>query len=66
MILWISHGGRVACKAHGGSYLAAAMLARPRARRHVTPLDVWWRITAADRATWREAGLGKLACEDCP
>lgn len=66
MTLWINNNGRTACPRHGGGYLTAAVAARPRARRHETPLDTWRKITATDRALWREAGCGAIRCEDCP
>lgn len=44
MTLWVSNGGVISCANHGGAYLQAAVEARPKARRHTTPLDVWDRI----------------------
>jgi hypothetical protein len=50
--LYQSNGGVVTCAAHGGAYLESALMADPDARRIVTPLDVWERLTVAEVAEW--------------
>lgn len=54
MKLWVDNGGAVYCEVHGGNYLAAAVAAYPRRRRHSTPLAVWERF---DEPGWE--------CESC-
>lgn len=44
MTLWASNSGVISCTTHGGGYLQASVKARPNARRHITPLDVWERL----------------------
>ena len=59
---WIDEqSGRTTCTEHGGMYLNAAVSASPRKRHHVTPLDVWHRISADDLAWLESEGLP--ACE---
>lgn len=63
--LWQDDNGRLACGPHGGSYLAAAIAKRPRARSHSTPRGRWYAITAADVAAWPADELGPMTCETC-
>lgn len=63
--LWMSNGGEITCKQHGGSYLTAAIAAHPSGQRHTTPLDVWTQVTAADNAEWAALGMGAMVCESC-
>jgi hypothetical protein len=62
--LWTSLNGEVVCPSHGGSYLASAIKASPRKRRHDTPITSWERLTAADVAYL--ASIGLTGCDYCP
>jgi hypothetical protein len=61
--LWLSLNGEVACVRHGGSYLASAVAASPRKRRHDTPITSWQRLSAADLDYLREQGID--GCDTC-
>lgn len=55
MTLWVSNGGVITCANHGGAYLQAAVEARPKARRHTTPLDVWDLMLTPEGGDLRDA-----------
>jgi hypothetical protein len=63
--LWVSNGGVISCTKHGGGYLQASVEARPNARRHTTPLDVWDLIPADEiPLVAKELGVEpELLCE---
>jgi hypothetical protein len=67
--IWTDDNGRMTCVKHAGSYLSSAIAARPKARRHRTPLGTWERLSEADWfATveeFRAAELPDPACESC-
>lgn len=60
--LWLcEQTGRVTCSNDTctGSYLRSAVKHQPTARRHITPLNIWTRVTATEaRETW-------MRCENC-
>lgn len=62
--LWVSNSGRVACDAHGGMYLEAAIERFPRRRSHVTPLDAWEGYTAREVLRYLDGDFDVLSCED--
>jgi hypothetical protein len=64
--LWANeHDGRISCEEHGGRYLQAAIVAKPTARTHRTPLGDWEKMTDADLREW-EAEIGQpMTCEMC-
>jgi hypothetical protein len=65
VLLWASNGGHIACDEHLGMYGQSERRAHPRARRLITPLDVWERLTDADNDEWiREFGE-PMRCESC-
>jgi hypothetical protein len=64
--LFVSNRGRFACPKHGGAYFTAHLMAHPRARFFITPLDAWTRIRAADRELWLAETGTPMRCEDCP
>ena len=55
--LWVSDNGDVLCTEHAGHYLSSAIKARPKARKHRTPLDEW--------NLYYEELLGGLPCSSC-
>lgn len=67
--LWTSNGGEIVCERHGGSYLASAIAARPKARKHSTPLGVWVKVSDAEWLAmvedFRAACLPAPDCEYC-
>lgn len=60
---WASNTGRVSCEEHGGNYLKSAVSRMPKARRIVTPLDAWERLTAREIDEIRE--WNPQVCEGC-
>lgn len=60
--IYMTGGGRVTCADHGGTYLAYAIKADPKAREYNTPLDHIDVIVAADPEAGDFKGFG---CEDC-
>lgn len=66
--LWASDNGRVCCPNHLGYSASAERSANPRARRLVTSLGSWSRLSSADVAEWSAflAGEGvAVLCEGC-
>lgn len=59
--VWIDQGGKTACTAHGGHYLLSAVVERPRAKEHFTPLAHWM---ACDHLAF-EGELADAPCEAC-
>lgn len=63
--------GTIYCVDHAGSYLTHAIQSNPTARRHITPLGDWSRMTDAEVAEFREfladeAGIiTDSICEQC-
>jgi hypothetical protein len=57
-MLYISNGGRVVCKEHGGGYLRSYLNNKPDAKRIETPLDTWLRIPSSVDTT-------NVTCEEC-
>ena len=66
--LWVSNSGRVACDQHLGAEGTAALRANPQARRLVTALDYWARLTDADvnDPEWLAEFGQPMSCETCP
>lgn len=56
-------GGLIACINHVGMYGKRAIEANPTAGQWTTPLNVWARVTDADREAWHE---DTMRCESCP
>lgn len=56
--LWMSLGGEVRCEKHAGYSLESAIAANPKARKHVTDLTIWTRLTAAETRQFRAMDLG--------
>lgn len=63
--IWINEDGMTTCMAHAGHYLRTAVAARPRSKRHFTPLDDWCAVTAADQAILKQEGEDPVTCETC-
>lgn len=64
--LWLNeNNGSISCEQHGGSYLRWEIDARPKARKHVTSLGTWLRVTADDRSWWLAEFGRAMACETC-
>lgn len=56
--VWINQGGRIVCRAHGGSYLESAINAG-EGPHVLTPLDDWlWHSP-------KTVALYYFTCEDC-
>jgi hypothetical protein len=63
--LWASNTGHVVCRDHGGGYFETHLRVHPRARKFVTPLAVWQKMTSAEVEEWLEL-FGEPGCESCP
>lgn len=55
--LWVSDNGNVLCDNHAGTYLRTAIQAKPKAKTHRTPLDIW--------TSYSLNRIGGLPCEVC-
>jgi len=62
--MFIHDNGEIACPEHFGSYAAAELDHKPRARLLHTPLGTWERLSAADIDRLAEMGVA-AACETC-
>lgn len=62
---WFNDNGSICCEEHAGSYLTAAIEARPRAKSHRTPLGTWELMPADEVAEFLQYTEGKPVCETC-
>lgn len=62
-VYFAATGGELTCSHHAGAYLRADLEARPKARKIVTPLTTWERLTSVEVALlFAEIGY---CCETC-
>jgi hypothetical protein len=66
---WQHENGRVSCQDHGGYYLSSWIEAKPYERSHMTPLGMFYKMTAAEvvdfEAFMVEMGKRPECCETC-
>jgi hypothetical protein len=60
---WSDDNGRITCSDHAGNYLQSAITAKPKAKKHRTPMGTWEYMNSLEVAVFTaECGI---PCETC-
>jgi hypothetical protein len=60
---WSDDNGRITCSAHAGNYLTSAIQAKPKTKKHRTPIGTWEKLDSLEVAMFM-AEFG-YCCETC-